>query len=108
MDVLQQPVPERWDPAILRRGLEAARAAYRGMFQEVEAAIEGQGVAITREPLAIGDLASGALVRPFPQSTPDLFGIYLVYPQERVEVPKIAAFRDWISAEMHSDPSWHP
>ena len=39
VDVLQEPVPERWDPAILRRGLEAARAAYRLMFQEVDAAI---------------------------------------------------------------------
>lgn len=70
----------------------------------LEAAIDGQGVAISRDILVAGDLAAGRLVRPFPQALPDLFGCYLVCPLERTAEPQIAAFRDWIVDEAHRDP----
>ena len=72
----------------------------------MEAAMNGQGVAITREPLAAADLEAGRLVRPFPQVTPDLFAYYLVCPEERANVPKIALFREWIVEEMRTNPHW--
>jgi len=98
-----------WLKAFDVQGVNPARGTqFSDDSLALEAAIEGQGIAITREPIASADLASGVLVRPFPQSTPDLFGIYLVYPEERASVPKIAAFRDWFITEMHNDPSWHP
>jgi len=73
----------------------------------LQAAINGQGVAITRDPLASDDLAAGLLVRPFPQTTPDLFAYYLVCAPERAQEPKIVAFREWIVGAMQADPSWH-
>jgi LysR family glycine cleavage system transcriptional activator len=70
----------------------------------LEAAMEGQGVAISRDMLVAGDLASGLLVRPFAQSTPDWFGCYLVYLPGRKEDPHIRAFRDWIMSEVRHQP----
>jgi LysR family transcriptional regulator, glycine cleavage system transcriptional activator len=70
----------------------------------LEAAIEGQGVAISRDILVAGDLAAGRLVRPFAQSLPDLFGCYVVCPPERFDEPRIAAFRDWIVEEARRNP----
>lgn len=72
----------------------------------LEAAIDGQGVAISRDMLVGADLDAGLLVRPFPQSLPDLFGCYVVYRPERGPDPRIRAFRDWIVEEAQRDP--HP
>ena len=99
-----------WSLWLHAHGVEGVDPARGTRFSDdalaLEAAIKGQGVAITREPLAEADLASGALVRPFRQTTPDLFAYYLVYPQEREHHPKIAAFREWIVEEMRIDPHW--
>jgi LysR family glycine cleavage system transcriptional activator len=70
----------------------------------LEAAMEGQGVAISRDILVAGDLAAGRLVRPFPQQMPDWFGCYVVYRPERAEEPHIAAFREWIVEEARRQP----
>lgn len=65
----------------------------------VEAALEGQGVALGRRSLVAGDLATGRLVRPFALSLPITFSHWLVYKPEALKRPKIKAFRDWIVAE---------
>lgn len=67
----------------------------------VQAAINGQGVALVTGAPVASDLAEGRLVRPFPdeinQSTK--FCYYLVYPGGRLNLAKVAAFREWIMAE---------
>jgi LysR family transcriptional regulator, glycine cleavage system transcriptional activator len=70
----------------------------------LEAAMEGQGVAISRDILVAGDLAAGRLVRPFPQKLPDWFGCYVVYPPERAADPRVAAFQEWIVEEARRQP----
>ncbi|KZY43179.1 hypothetical protein A3731_10640 [Roseovarius sp. HI0049] len=67
----------------------------------VQAAVEGQGVALASAALVADDLAAGRLVRPFPPSVCDAteFGHYLVYPPDWVSEPKVKAFRDWVVAE---------
>ncbi|HZD25992.1 MAG TPA: transcriptional regulator GcvA [Alphaproteobacteria bacterium] len=65
----------------------------------VEAALEGQGVALGRRSLVAGDLASGRLVRPFALSLPITFSHWLVYKPEGTKRPKVKAFRDWLVAE---------
>lgn len=65
----------------------------------LQAAVEGQGLALGSDSLASDDLAAGRLVRPFEVTLPVNFAYYLVYPRETAERPKIAAFRDWILAE---------
>jgi leucyl aminopeptidase (aminopeptidase T) len=39
VDVLQEPVPASFDPAVLQRGAQEARAHYKTMFGDVDAAI---------------------------------------------------------------------
>jgi LysR family glycine cleavage system transcriptional activator len=66
----------------------------------LQAAIEGQGLALGSEALARDDLAAGRLVRPFDVALPVNFAYYLVYPEETAERPKVANFRQWILAEI--------
>ncbi|HEX3066465.1 MAG TPA: transcriptional regulator GcvA [Dongiaceae bacterium] len=66
----------------------------------LQAAIDGQGVALAESTLVADDLASGRLVRPFEMSIkgPAEFGYYaLTSPNE--SRPLVKAFLDWIVAE---------
>lgn len=69
----------------------------------LQAAAEGQGVALGRGALAANDLAAGRLVKPFDISLPATFAYYLVCPEANAERPKIVAFRDWLLAEAAPD-----
>jgi LysR family glycine cleavage system transcriptional activator len=69
----------------------------------LQAAAEGQGVALGRGALAAADLAAGRLVKPFDLSLPATFAYYLVIPEATADRPKIAAFRDWLLAEVARD-----
>jgi LysR family transcriptional regulator, glycine cleavage system transcriptional activator len=65
----------------------------------VQAAAEGQGVALARTALAAWDIAAGRLVRPFDVSMPHDLAYYLVCPEASAERPRIAAVRAWLLAE---------
>ena len=69
----------------------------------LQAAAEGQGVALGRSALAATDLAAGRLVKPFDISLPASWAYYVVYPEATAERPKIMAFRDWLMAEAGRD-----
>lgn len=60
------------------------------------AAVEGQGVALTLQPLAADDLADGRLVMPFELSLPMDHAYYVISLEENVDKPHIKAFRDWL------------
>jgi LysR family glycine cleavage system transcriptional activator len=64
----------------------------------IEAAIAGQGVALTRLRLAEADLAAGRLVRPFGGAVPVDFAYWFVCPPERLERPPVQAFAGWLVA----------
>ena len=66
----------------------------------LQAAIEGQGVALARSVMARDDLASGRLVRLFPDiSFASGLAYYVVYRPECANLPRLAAFRDWLLSE---------
>ena len=67
----------------------------------VQAALDGQGVALIGDMLVADDLASGRLVRPFDPSlsTPLTFSYYLLSAKDSAEQPKVAAFRAWLLEE---------
>ncbi|GAB4346896.1 MAG: transcriptional regulator GcvA [Gammaproteobacteria bacterium] len=69
----------------------------------IEAAIEGQGVALGRSVLVADDLAAGRLVKPLADSVPIDFAYYLVYPRRVANNPKIAAFRNWLLGEIRRE-----
>lgn len=68
-----------------------------------QAAIDGQGIALTRSVIARDDLAAGRLIRLFP----DIQGVsplayYVVYPPECASLPRLKAFRDRLFEEAHA------
>jgi LysR family glycine cleavage system transcriptional activator len=89
--------------------LEAAGAkipdARRGPYfnfthMALQAAVDGQGVALTPSAYVLDDLESGRLIRPFPLVIQDLYSHYLVCPKERAAEPAIAAFWSWALDEV--------
>lgn len=70
----------------------------------VQAAVEGQGVALARSVLSATDLAAGRLVKPFDVSLPARWAYYFVCPVATRDNPRIAAFRDWLLAEARLTP----
>ena len=68
----------------------------------VQAALDGQGVALVGDMLVADELAAGRLVRPFDPglSTPLTFSYYLLSATDGQEQPKVKAFRDWLLKEV--------
>ncbi|WP_027144607.1 transcriptional regulator GcvA [Mesorhizobium sp. WSM3626] len=68
----------------------------------VQAALDGNAVALADFAMVANDLSEGRLVRPFELSirvAPE-FAYFLVYPQAMAEDPRIVAFREWILEEV--------
>ncbi len=96
--------PLDWQMWLRAAGAEEVDALRGPRFSHaslaLQAAIEGQGLALGSKSLAQDDLAAGRLVRPFDVVLPVNFAYYLVYPEDTAERPKIANFRHWILAEI--------
>jgi len=69
----------------------------------IDAAINGQGVALARTTLAAWDLIIGRLVRPFPDSLPLSKTYWIISPKATSNLPKIVTFRNWLLAEASQD-----
>jgi len=68
----------------------------------VQAALDGNGVALVGDILVADELAAGRLVRAFDPSlsTPLTFSYYLLSAKDSAEQPKVVAFRDWLLEEV--------
>jgi LysR family glycine cleavage system transcriptional activator len=69
----------------------------------IDAAVDGQGIALARTTLAAWDLINGRLVRPFAQVLPLSRTYWIVCPKATAMLPKIASCRDWLLAEAAED-----
>ena len=69
----------------------------------IDAAINGQGVALARTTLAAWDLINGRLVRPFPESLRISKTYWIICPKVTASLPEIVTFRDWLLAEASQD-----
>jgi len=65
----------------------------------VQAALDGQGVALVGRALVAADIAAGRLVQPFRMGMPLRFAYWVVCPQRIADTPRVAAFRAWLQAE---------
>ncbi|MBZ0261206.1 MAG: transcriptional regulator GcvA [Hyphomicrobiales bacterium] len=67
----------------------------------VQAAINGQGVALGDSNLVADDLAAGRLVKPFELSlrAPPQFAYHVISPIETADTPMVKAFREWALRE---------
>ena len=69
----------------------------------IDAASDGQGVALARSALAAWDLIAGRLVRPFGPSLSVPYAYWIVCPKATANLPKIVTFRDWLLSEAGED-----
>jgi LysR family transcriptional regulator, glycine cleavage system transcriptional activator len=65
----------------------------------IQAAIEGQGVALASAPLVQAEIAAGRLVQPFRIKLPVELAFYAVHPKSRGGDASVQAFVDWLGEE---------
>jgi LysR family glycine cleavage system transcriptional activator len=62
----------------------------------IQAAVTGQGAALAWHSLVVDELHGGRLVRLLDSAFSTDHGYHLVAPLNRLQIPKIAAFREWL------------
>jgi LysR family transcriptional regulator, glycine cleavage system transcriptional activator len=69
----------------------------------IDAAVDGQGVALARTALASSDMIAGRLLRPFTHALAAPYAFWIVCPEPAAALPKTAAFRRWLLQEAAAD-----
>ncbi|WP_414450923.1 transcriptional regulator GcvA [Burkholderia sp. 22PA0099] len=92
---------ELWRPWFDAAGLDRLTEPKRGVLfhdssQLVQAAIDGQGIALVRRSIAASELAAGRIVRLFDITGPSPWHCYFVCQPNRLNLPRVQAFRNWI------------
>lgn len=73
----------------------------------LQAALEGQGVALTSGVFGANDLAAGRLVQVFSNAVRSEFAIYAVCLPRRLSDPLISGAIEWLTAEATTSPDAH-
>lgn len=95
---------EMWGPWFKAAGLDGWPEPRRGVLYQdssmlLQAAIEGQGIALVRRSLAMHEVASGRLVRLFDIDSPSQWAYWFVCPPPLLETRRVRALRDWLREE---------
>jgi LysR family glycine cleavage system transcriptional activator len=69
----------------------------------IDAAIDGQGIALARTALAAWDLRKGRLVRPFDLVLSVPYAYWIVCPRASADLPNVATFRRWLLDQVETD-----
>lgn len=97
------PAFPNWSTWLRARGrgdIDASRGLrMNSSLLAIQAAIDGQGVALGRSVIVAHDIAAGRLVRPFEGRDETACAYHVVYPRNALAVPKIKAVRDWLFDE---------
>jgi LysR family glycine cleavage system transcriptional activator len=94
----------KWLEAAQVAGVDADHGPiFNQASMAIDAAIDGQGIALARTALAAWDLCAGRLVRPFAFALKAPYAYWIVCPKSTASLPKIATFRDWLLAEAAED-----
>ena len=109
IDLRHQTLLRSWHPDYWPQWFAAAGAAdavdttrgpaFNDHSNAIQAAIDGQGVALGRTALVGDDLLAGRLVRPFDRVISADIAYWIVCPKGTAERPKIVAFREWLLVE---------
>jgi LysR family glycine cleavage system transcriptional activator len=86
-----------------RPGLPTPQLTADTQGLEVSAAMAMGGAAIGSPVMFASDIAAGRLRQPFEVYIAEDAGYWLLYPQDRRRARKIAAFREWLLAEVAKD-----
>jgi LysR family transcriptional regulator, glycine cleavage system transcriptional activator len=102
------PNDDWWAQWFAQMGVEQSRGPissgvhFDSQIAESRAALNGGGIAILAPFFWQQELASGELVRIFPDLDLNVGGLWLVYPEHVRNRPKIAFFRRWLLDHVHA------
>jgi LysR family transcriptional regulator, glycine cleavage system transcriptional activator len=107
-DEERQPEWQEWLSSAGVSNVDAERGPrFSNAVLAVEAALDGQGVALALKPLVEADVAAGRLIVPFEIAVPSPFGYFLVMRKAVMQRPSVAAFRRWLLDEaLAVRPNW--
>ncbi|MGF6600592.1 LysR family glycine cleavage system transcriptional activator [Paraburkholderia sp. GAS448] len=96
---------ELWRPWFDAAGLNDWPEPKRGVLYQdssnlLQAAIDGQGVALTRRSLAMHEIAAGRLVRLFDVDGPSPWQYYFICTPQMLQTARVQAFRNWVFDEV--------
>jgi len=101
-------VPNDWRRWLQAAGVEAEVGTKGPSFDSfvlaLEAAIAGQGVALSNMMFVHHDLETGRLVKPFDIGIPQEGEWFLACVEGSEDHAKISVFRDWLVEEIKADP----
>ena len=96
-----------WARWLQAAGVDGANAIHGPVLNRasmvIDAAVNGQGIALARTTLAAWDIINGRLVRPFPETLRLSRTYWIICPKATAALPKIVTFRDWLVAEAAQD-----
>jgi LysR family transcriptional regulator, glycine cleavage system transcriptional activator len=92
-----------WEEWLAAAGISGINARKGPHFSDgtlaLQAAVSGEGIALTNHALALDHLAAGRLVQPYSVTLATEFAYYLVCAKTRVNEPDLLTFRRWLFAE---------
>ncbi|CAN7519400.1 transcriptional regulator GcvA [Trinickia sp. LjRoot230] len=96
---------ELWRPWFDAAGLANVSEPRRGVLYQdssnlVQAAVDGQGIALLRRSIAMHEIAAGRLVHLFDIDATTEASYYFVCPPSLLPSARVQAFRTWIFAEV--------
>lgn len=101
------PDEPRWPDWLALAGAEGVDGErgprFSNTYLQLEAAVSGNGVVLSHAPMALDDLRTGRLVRPFPQSIMAPYSVWALSLPERAEQPAIRRFRAWLVEQAQAD-----
>jgi DNA-binding transcriptional LysR family regulator len=118
-DILRYPLlrdsainTEDWRAWLTLAGVDPSAARHGSVFDSsqmaIQAALSGAGAALVKPAFFVDELESGRLVQPFDLTIDSGKSHYFVCPAGNETHPKIAAFRDWLLAELEKEPLRNP
>jgi LysR family transcriptional regulator, glycine cleavage system transcriptional activator len=110
--ILLRSEGDLWKPWFEEADLDWPEPSRGPMYSDsshtVQAAIEGQGIALARTSLLGNDLRNGVLIRLFEIEVPSPRKYFLVYPPRLADSPNLIAFRQWLFDEVAAEQSGAP
>lgn len=99
---------QKWRPWFLAAGFDLPEPAQGPIYDDagllLQAAVEGQGVALARSVLAADDLAAGRLVRVNQVAVEDDYGWYVVWHEPLLCDPNdFGQFQQWLEKEASAE-----
>lgn len=93
----------RWRDWFADAGVEVSSLPKGTHFPDtsmsVQAALDGQGIALARSAHVQDDLEAGRLIKLFNVYSLSQVAYYIVCPQEHLARPRVAAFKEWLLME---------